>query len=151
MDNEVSDELISAIKKKGRKYQIVSAHDHRQNPVESAISTFKNHLTSCLHGAEKFFPAHLWCRTIDQVIIQVNLLRQSRINPRESAYAELYGQFDFNAILLAPIGTEAIIFQPQTNQTTTYSNHGKIAWYLDPCPDKYRNYKCFVTSTKGTR
>ena len=103
----------------------MTAYDHRQLPVERTINTWKNHLTSCLHGADKHFPAHLWCHTINQDNTQVNLLQQSRINPCQSAYAELFGQCDFNAFPLVSIGTEAIIFQPQTNQTTSYSDHRK--------------------------
>ena len=105
LDNEISDDIICVIKKKRLKHQIVTVHDHCQLPVERAICTWKNHLTSCLYGADKHFPAHLWCRTINQVNIQVNLLRQSRINPLCSAYAELFGQYDDNACPLAPIGT----------------------------------------------
>ena len=60
LDNEISDNIIRVIKKKGLRHQIVTAHDHRQLPVERAIGTWKNHLTSCLHGAYKHFPVHLW-------------------------------------------------------------------------------------------
>ena len=139
------------IKKKGLNHQIATSHDHRQLPVERAIGTYKNHLTSNLHGADKHFPAHLWCRTIDQVNIQVNLLRNSRINPRRTTYAELFGQYDFNACPLAPIGTEAIVFQPRTTRTTSYSDHGKYGWYVGPCLKKFRNYQVYVTATKGTQ
>ena len=87
LDNEISDEIICVIKKKGLLHYIIIAHDHRQLLVESVIGTQKNHLNSCLHGADKRFPAYLWCCTIDQINIQVNILPQSRINPRRSAYA----------------------------------------------------------------
>ena len=40
LDNEVSDDLIEAIKKKKLKYQIVTAYDHRQNLAERAIQTY---------------------------------------------------------------------------------------------------------------
>ena len=151
LDNKISDKIICVIKKKGLQHQIVTSHDHHQLPVECAIGTWKNQLTSCLHGADKHFPAHLWCRTNDQVNIQVNLLQQSRINPHRSAYAELFGQYNFNARPLAPIGTEAIIFQPRTNQTTSYSDLGKNGWYIGPCLDKFRNYRIYITATKGTQ
>ena len=111
----------------------------------------KNHFTSCLYGADKHFPAHLWCCNIDQINIQVNLLRNPRINPRHSAYVELFGQYDFNACPFASIGTEAIIFQPRVNQTTSCSDHGKYGWYIGPCLDKFRNYQVYVTATKGTQ
>ena len=45
LDNEISNKLILVIKKKGLKHQVVTAHDDRQNPIERAISTVKDHLT----------------------------------------------------------------------------------------------------------
>ena len=92
LDNEISNDINRVIKKKGLRHQIATSQDHRQLPVERAIGTWKNHCTSCLHGADKYFPAHLWCCTIDQINIQVNLLRNLRMNPRCSAYAKLFGQ-----------------------------------------------------------
>ena len=49
------------------------------------------------------------------------------------------------------MGTEAIIFQPRTNQTTSYSNHRKYGWCIGTCLDKFRNYQVYMTSTKGTQ
>ena len=45
LDNEVSQELIDTIKDKNLQYQLASSHDHRLNPAERAIQTFKNHFT----------------------------------------------------------------------------------------------------------
>ena len=81
LDNKISDELIEAIKKKKLKYQIVTANDHWQNLAERAIQTYKSYLISNLHGTDSEFPAHLWCRLLEQVELQVNLIRPSRINP----------------------------------------------------------------------
>ena len=49
------------------------------------------------------------------------------------------------------IRTEAIIFQPRTNRTTSYSDHGKYDWYIGPCLKTFRNYQVYVTATKGTQ
>ena len=46
LDNEISNELIEAIKKKKLKHQIVTSHDHRQNLAERAIQTYKSFLIS---------------------------------------------------------------------------------------------------------
>ena len=64
LDNEISDDLIKAIQQKGLKHQIVTAHDHCQNQAEQAIQTFKSYLISNLHGTDREFPAHLWCRLL---------------------------------------------------------------------------------------
>ena len=67
LDNKISDELIEVIKKKKLKYQIVTIHDHCQNLAERAIQTYKLYLISNLHGTRHNFPAHLWCRLLEQI------------------------------------------------------------------------------------
>ena len=52
LNNEVSDDLIDKIKEKNLKYQLVTPHDHRTNPAERAIRTFKDHFTSILNGTD---------------------------------------------------------------------------------------------------
>jgi hypothetical protein len=59
LDNEISKVLIKAIKDKGIDYQLASPHDHRLNPAERAVRTFKNHLIAILHGCDNQFPAWL--------------------------------------------------------------------------------------------
>jgi hypothetical protein len=93
LDNEISRVLIKAITDKGIDYQLASPHDHRLNPAERAIQTFKSHLISILHGCDNKFPAWLWCQIIPQVIITLNMLRRSRINPKLSAYTQIFGFF----------------------------------------------------------
>ena len=58
LDNEASKALIHAIEKKNLKYQLASPHDHRLNPAERAIQSFKNHFISNLHGYDNQFPAY---------------------------------------------------------------------------------------------
>ena len=43
LDNEVSKQMIDAIKENNLKYQLVPPGDHRTNPAEREIQTFKNH------------------------------------------------------------------------------------------------------------
>ena len=85
LDNEISDELIEAINAKQLKHQIVTAYDHRQNQAERSIQTYKNYLISNLHGTDREFPAYLWCQLLEQIELQVNLIRPSRINQNRSA------------------------------------------------------------------
>ena len=43
IDNETSKELIKAIKKRQLEHQVMSPSNHRRNPAEPAIRTFKSH------------------------------------------------------------------------------------------------------------
>ena len=85
LDNEASAQMIEVIKEKKMKYQLVPPADHRPNPAERAIQTFKNHFTSILYGTDDDFPANQWDRLIRIAVIALNMLRPSRINPKLSA------------------------------------------------------------------
>lgn len=52
LDNEYSKDLISSIEEKVLDFQLAPPHDHRQNPAERAIQTFKNHYIATLYGAD---------------------------------------------------------------------------------------------------
>ena len=64
-------------------------------------------------------------------MITLNLLRISRFNPALSAYAYLFGQYDFNKSPMAPPGTRVIVHEKPVNRTS-WSNHVKKGWYIGP-------------------
>jgi hypothetical protein len=96
LDNKISKGLIQAIKDKGIGFQLASPNDHRLNPAEWAIQTFKNHLRAILHGCDRKFSAWLWYQIIPQLVMTLNMLRCSRINPRLSAHTHIFRVFDYN-------------------------------------------------------
>ena len=67
--------------------------------ISVAIKTFKAHFIAGLAGGlPASIPLHLW---LPQAELTVNLLR-----PPLSAYADLFGQYDFNRTPIAPVGCE---------------------------------------------
>ena len=56
MDNEISAEILNALKQKEVNYQLVPPHTHRRNLAERAIQTYKNHLKAELANADPAFP-----------------------------------------------------------------------------------------------
>jgi hypothetical protein len=74
LGDKMSKVLIKAIKDKGIDFQLASPNDHRLNPAERAIQTFKNHLIAILHGCDRKFPAWLWCQIIPQVVMTLKVL-----------------------------------------------------------------------------
>jgi hypothetical protein len=150
--NEISRVLTKAITDKGIDYQLASPHDHRLNPAERAIQTFKNYLISILHGCDSNFPAWLWCQIIPQVVMTLNMLQRSRINPKLSAYTQIFGVFDYNRTPLAPIGTRTVVHQRTTQQgRTTFADHGVIGWSVGPAMNHYRHWSFYIPKTRGTR
>lgn len=119
LDNEASRVLKDFLIAEDIAYQLTPAYIHRTNAAERAIRTFKAHFISGLCSTDKNFPIHLWDRLLPQATITLNLLHKSRINPKLSAYAQIYGAFDFNATPMAPPGTRVLIHE-KSNQRGTW-------------------------------
>ena len=96
LDNEASNELKNSLLKYDIKYQLVPPHIHRRNAAECAIRTFKNHFSAGIATLDPKFPICEWDRLLPQAILTLNLLRNSRVNPKLSAWAYLHGNYDFN-------------------------------------------------------
>ena len=94
------------------------------------------------------FPVAEWDRLLDQAFLTLNLLRKATVNPRLSAYAYLFGQFDFNATPLAPPGTKVLIHSKPANRAS-WDPNGKEGWYIGPATKHYRCMKCFLPSTRS--
>ena len=109
LDNETSIELIALIKKKNLKFQLAAPYDHRLNPAKRAVRTFKNHFITILAGCDERFPKYLWCLLVPQAVIKLNMLQQSRINPKLSAHDQVFGTSNYQRTPLAPLGTKVII------------------------------------------
>jgi hypothetical protein len=131
-------------------YQLAPPHCHRRNSAKRAIRTWKNHFIAGLASTNKQFPLHLWDRLIPQAVTTLNLLRQSRLNPRLSAHAQLNGTFDYNCTPMAPPGTRVILHETPA-QRGTWATHGERGWYIGPAPEHIRNYWLYVTKTAAER
>jgi hypothetical protein len=150
LDNEASADLKSGMKKNGLDYQLVPPHVHRRNAAERAIQTFKNHLLAFLATCDPDFPVSEWDRLLFQAELTLNLLRSSRVNPKLSSYAYLFGNFDFNKTPLAPPGTRvAVHLKP--DQRASWAYHTEEGWYIGPSMEHYRCVKCYVPTTSRER
>ena len=132
------------------KFQLVLPHIHRRNSAEQAIRTFKEHLIAGLSSTHKDFPLHLWCRLIPHTILTLNLLRQSRMNPKLSGYAQLHGEFNYNATPPSPPVTQFIVHEKPTVRVT-WAPHGFKGWYLGPSMNHYHCQHIYITKTRGER
>ena len=150
LDNETSNELILEIEKKGLEYQIASPGDHRLNYAERAIQTFKNHFIAVLFGCDSTFPAKQWDRLIKQAVMTLNMCRPSRINPKLSAYQQVWGNFDFNKTPLAPPGCKVVVHE-RAMERGAWACHGVVGYYIGPAMKHYRNYISYIPETKGIR
>ena len=77
---------------------------HRRNVVERAIRTFKAHFLSVLVGIADSLPNYLWDHMLPQTELTLNLLRQSTLAPKMSAWEHFNGLFNFDATPIGPLG-----------------------------------------------
>jgi hypothetical protein len=140
MDNEASGIFKEFLQAQNIDYQLTPAGMHRRNAAERAIRTWKNHFLAGLSSINPRFPMRFWCQLLPQAEMTLNLLRQSRLNPRLSAYAQVHGMFNFNRTPLAPPGCEAIVFNGP-DKRDSWDFHGEKAWYTQPAMEHYRCYK----------
>jgi len=132
------------------KFQLVPPHNHRQNYAEKAIGTWKDHFIAGLTSADCNFPLKLWCRITEHDDISLNLLQSSRANPTISAYADLFGNYDYNAHPLVPPGTKIVTHEKPT-QRGSWSLRGVDGWYLGPSMNHYRCHRVYCSVTSSER
>jgi len=67
----------------------------------------------------------------------MNLLRNSRVNPKLSAYSYMYGEFNFRATPLAPPGTK-VVAHVSLAKRGTWDLNGEVGWYVGQSLQHYR-------------
>ena len=150
LDNEASAALLKFIEHSDIEFQLAPPQTHRRNAAERAIRTFKNHFISMLCSTDKDFPLKLWDRLIPQALISLNLVRGSRVNPALSAYAQLYGAFDYNRTPLAPPGIRVLVHEKPTIRET-WAPHAVDGWYIGPAMHHYRCFRVWIDETQAER
>lgn len=150
LDNECAAILHEYMDSVQLEHQLVPPGQHRVNAAERAIRTLKNHLIAGFCTIDPIFPMHLWDRLVPQALLTLNLLRGSRINPKLSAYAQVFGQYSYNRNPIAPPGTHILIHEKPADRTT-WAPHAVDAWYVGPAMKHYRCFRAWVWSTKKER
>ena len=146
-DNEFSGEFQAAVENKNLTLQLVTPHMHRNNPADRAIQTWKDYFLAGLASAHPDFPMSEWDILFPQANLTLNLLRGSRTHPHLSAYASLFGNFDFNKTPLAPPGTK-IVYHNKPTQRPSWGFRGEEGWYIGPALDHYRNVLVYFPKTR---
>ena len=143
LDNEISNEFKTRLKNKDIKFQLVPPHIHRRNAAERDVQSFKNHLLAGLASYNNQFSSREWDRLILQEQTTLNLLRNARINPKLSAYAYVFGNYDFNKYPLAPPGTHAVVHANPNDRACLMA---PLLLFTTLC---LANIKIYLEKTKG--
>ena len=150
LDNEISNDFKNALNKYTITYQLVPPAQHRRNAAERAIRTFKNHFIAGLASLPAAFPITEWDRLLPQALLTLNLLRNSRLNPKLSAHSFVHGIHDFNKNPLAPPGTRVVAHEKPLHRKT-WDIHGKEGWYVGPAIEHYRCVRVYLPDTHQER
>ena len=130
------------------KYQLVPPSNHIANNVEISIQTFKKNFIAVLCSVDKYFHLQLWDRILQQATISLNFLRKSRTLPHLSAYAHIFGGFDFNRTPLAP-PRKRIVIHNRPNDRASWATHGEDGWYIGPSLEHYRYHQEYIPKTRA--
>ena len=122
---------------------MVPPHVHPRNASERAIRTYKTHLITGLCTYYPKFHVREWDCLLPQASLTLNLLRSSRKNSSVSAYAGMFGNFDFTSTPLAPPRTKVLI-HAKPSIRRTFGSHAIDGWYIGSSLDHYRCYFCYV-------
>ena len=151
LDNETSQLMSTYMDNEQIKYELTPTGLHRRNLAERAIQTFKNHFIAGLCSTHPDFPLNLWDKLLPQAELTLNLLRPSRIQPHLSAYAQLYGPFQYNSTPIAPPGIKVLLHERPEQRNNSWSPHNVQGWYLGPAMHHYRQHRIWVPATNAER
>ncbi len=150
LDNECSEKFKQCIRKNGMTHELVPPDNHRCNIAKQAIQTFKNHFISILSGVDDQFPLSLWCHLVKPAKLTVNLLRQSNVTPKVSAYAHVHGQHDYMKCPFAPLGC-AVMAHIKPKNRRTWDTHAETGFNIGMAMEHHRCFHVYIVKTRATR
>jgi hypothetical protein len=129
LDNKRSEKFKQCIRKIGMTQELVPPNNHRRNIAKRVIQTFKNHFISILSGIDDWFPISLWCHLVEPAELTVNLLQQSNVTPKVSAYAHVHGQHDYMKRPFTPLGC-AVMAHIKPKNRRTWDTHAEMGFNI---------------------
>ena len=150
LDNECSKLLKDYMSEEGVDYQLTPKGKHSRNAAEKAIQTAKNHFGAGIASTHPDFPVAQWCKLIQQANITLNLMRPSRINPQLSAYAQVFGLYDYSKTPMPPPGMKVLAHILPADRRS-FDTHAIKGFSVGPAMEHYRCFKIYIPSTGGVR
>ena len=78
------------------------------------------------------------------------MISPSKINPRLSAYNQLWGISNFGKTLFSPPGCKVIV-NTCPKEIFTWADHIVVGFYIVPEMHHVRNYYCYIPNKRGDR
>jgi hypothetical protein len=131
-------------------HKLVPPNNHRRNIAKRAIQTFKNHFILILSGVDDRFPLSLWCHLVKPTEITINLLQQSNVTPKVSAYVHVHGQHDYMKHPFAPLGC-AVMAHVKPKNRRTWDTHAETAFNIGTAMEHHQCFHVYIVKTRATR
>ncbi len=131
-------------------WELVPPDCHQRNIAKRAIQLFKNHFVAILSGADDRFLLYLWCHLIRPAELTVNLLRQSNVVPKISAYAHVHGQHDYMKHPFAPLRC-AVMAHVKPKNCPSWDVHGDVGFNIGKGMEHHRCFNVYIVKTRATR
>ena len=150
LDNKALEAFKQCIRQKQIEFELVPPGNHKRNQAERAIQTFKAHFIAILAGVDNKFPLSLWCHLLEPTELTLNLLRQSKMVPKISAFAHVHGHHDYMKKPFAPLGC-AIEAHVKPDDRRTWDARSDAGFSLGTSMEHHRCFRVYITKTRSTR
>ena len=150
LDNEASDAFKQYICQQQIQFELVPPGNHRRNQAEHAIQTFKAHFIAILAGIHNKFPLSLWCHLLKPTELTLNLLHQSKVAPKISAFAHVHGHHNYMKKPFAPLGC-AIEAHIKPEDHRTWDTRSDAGFSLGTSMQHHCCFCVYITKTRATR
>jgi hypothetical protein len=149
LDNRCSAKFKECIANNGMTHKQPPPPDsHQCNIIKQAIQTFKNHFVSILSGVDNRFPLYLWCHLVQPAELTVNLLGQSNIAPRVSAYTHVHGKHDYMKVPFAPLGCVVMAHVKPKNRQT-WDIRADTGFNIGTAMEHYQCFHTYIVKTRA--
>ncbi len=129
-------------------YKLVPLGNHNQ--AEHAIQTFKGHFILILAGINNKFPLSLHCYLLKLTKLALNLLCQSKVAPKISAYTHVHGPHDYMKKTFAPLGC-AIQAHVELEDCCTWDTQSDVDFSLGTSMEHHWCFRVYIKKTKTTQ
>ena len=143
LDNECSNLLKEFMTANDVAYKLTLKGKHSQS-----IQTWKDHFLSGMASTHPYFPLSQWCKLVEQGNINLNLLLPSILNPKMSAYAQVFGSFNDQRTPLPPSVMKVMAHVLPTD-CRLFDPHAIKGFSVGVTMEHYRWFKIFIPSTGG--
>jgi hypothetical protein len=138
-DNTCSSKFKECIAKNGMTHELVPLDCHHCNIAKRAIQMFKNHFISILSRVGDGFPLSLWCHLVQPAELTINLLQQSNVATKVSAYAHVYRQHNYMNFPFTPLGCAVMAYVKPKNRN------------IGMAIEHHRCFPIYIVKTRATR